>query len=112
MAMALAAIELVRREPQRRDSLWNNCRHLAEGLRALGFTVQSASPIVPVIIGDADKCMRVSERLLERGVFAQGIRPPTVAPGTSRLRITVMATHTAAHIDRMIRILQEVKGLT
>jgi 8-amino-7-oxononanoate synthase len=112
MAMALAAIELVRREPQRREALWRNCRHLTEDLRGLGFRVESASPIVPVIIGDADRCMRLSERLLGRGIFAQGIRPPTVPPGTSRLRITLMATHTDEHIDRMIKALEEVKALT
>ena len=112
MAMAIAAIDLVRREPQRRDALWKNCRRLTTGLRALGFPVESASPIVPVIIGDAGRCMRFSERLLERGVFAQGIRPPTVPSGTSRLRITLMATHTAEQIDRALETVKDVNALT
>jgi 7-keto-8-aminopelargonate synthetase-like enzyme len=63
---------------------------------------------LPLIIGDAGKCMRFSEQLLSRGIFAQGIRPPTVPEGTSRLRITVMATHTRAHIDRALEVFQEV----
>jgi 8-amino-7-oxononanoate synthase len=112
MAMAIAAIDLVRREPQRRDALWKNCRRLITGLRALGFPAQSASPIMPVIIGDAGRCMRFSERLLERGVFAQGIRPPTVPSGTSRLRITLMATHTAEQIDRALKTVKDVNALT
>ena len=109
MAMAIAAIDLVKCEPERRERLWRNCRILSEGLRAQGFHLgASASPILPLIIGDAGKCMRFSEQLLSRGIFAQGIRPPTVPEGTSRLRITVMATHTGAHIDRALEVFQEV----
>jgi 8-amino-7-oxononanoate synthase len=109
MAMAIAAIDLVKCEPERRERLWSNCRILSESLRAQGFHLgASASPILPLIIGDAGKCMRFSEQLLSRGIFAQGIRPPTVPEGTSRLRITVMATHTRAHIDRALEVFQEV----
>jgi 8-amino-7-oxononanoate synthase len=110
MAMAIAAVDLVRREPQRRETLWRNCRALKLGLGRLGYSLpESQSPILPLIIGDADKCMRYSERLLEREIFAQGIRPPTVPPGTSRLRITLMATHTTEHIDRAIEAFKKVK---
>jgi len=110
MAMAIAAIALVRREPERRETLWNNRRYLTISLRGLGLHAgASASAILPLIIGDAGNCMKFSERLLERGVFAQGIRPPTVPPGTSRLRITVMATHTRAHLDRALAVFKEVR---
>jgi 7-keto-8-aminopelargonate synthetase-like enzyme len=110
MAMAIAAIDVVKREPQRREALWQNCRQLTESLRALGFQLGvSSSPIVPLIIGDAARCMKFSEHLLERGVFAQGIRPPTVPPGTSRLRITLMATHTRDQIDRALKVFEEVR---
>ncbi|HXV47877.1 MAG TPA: 8-amino-7-oxononanoate synthase [Candidatus Binatia bacterium] len=110
MAMAMAAIDLVQREPERREALWRNCRALKEGLNSVGFFLgESQSPILPLIIGDADKCMRYCERLLEKGIFAQGIRPPTVPPGTSRLRITLMATHTRTHIDRAIEAFGELK---
>ncbi len=110
MAMALAAIDLVQREPQRREDLFNNCRRLKEGLRNLNFSVASGeSPIVPLIIGAAEKTMKFSERLLEKAVFAQGIRPPTVPPGTSRLRITLMATHTAEHIEKALDAIEQIK---
>src|SRR5262245_12492568 len=110
MAMAIAAIDLVQAEPERRDALWRNCRELKDGLRGLGFSLtESQSPILPLIIGDADRCMRFSERLLDQGIFAQGIRPPTVPPGTSRLRITLMATHTYAHLDRAIEGFKRTK---
>jgi 8-amino-7-oxononanoate synthase len=113
MAMALAAIDLVEHEPERREALWNNWRMLQAGLRELGFSLGSGeSPILPLVIGDAGKCMQFSERLLEKGIFAQGIRPPTVPPGTSRLRITLMATHTRAQIDRAIDTFRQVKEET
>jgi glycine C-acetyltransferase len=110
MAMAMAAIDLVQQEPERREALWNNCRMLQAGLRELRFSLGSGeSPILPLVIGDAGKCMQFSERLLEKGIFAQGIRPPTVPPGTSRLRITLMATHTRTQIDRAIDTFRQVK---
>jgi glycine C-acetyltransferase/8-amino-7-oxononanoate synthase len=56
------------------------------------------SPIVPLIVGDADAAMKACERALERGVFAQAIRPPTVPDGTSRLRLAVMASHTKSEL--------------
>jgi 8-amino-7-oxononanoate synthase len=104
VAAALAALELVKGEPWRRDALRANARRLARGLRATGYEVPGAddSHILPVIVGDADETMALSGQLLERGVFAHGIRPPTVPPGTSRIRATVMATHSDADIDQAI----------
>jgi 7-keto-8-aminopelargonate synthetase-like enzyme len=60
------------------------------------------------MIGEATQCMDLSANLLQRGLFAQGIRPPTVPPGTSRLRITLMATHRPEHIDQALGVFQEV----
>jgi 8-amino-7-oxononanoate synthase len=111
LAAAIAAIDLLYQEPQRRLALWHNIRALREGLRNLGFSLGSGeSQIVPLVTGDAEKCMAFSERLLEKGVFAQGIRPPTVPEGTSRLRITLMATHTHEHLHRALRAFEEVRG--
>lgn len=109
IAMALAAIELVEREPERRDRLWSNCRSMRQTLQHLGFAPgPSESPILPLIVGDAAKCMELSERLLQRGVFVQGIRPPTVPEGTSRLRITLMATHTLEQLERVFKVFKEI----
>ncbi len=111
MAMAMAALRIVEREPERRAVLRRNCQMLREGLQALDFSLgKSQSPILPLIVGDSGKCMALSERLLQKGVFAQGIRPPTVPPGTSRLRITLMATHTQEHLDRALSVFKEVQG--
>jgi len=59
-------------------------------------------PIQPLVIGDAARTMAVSRALFERGFWVAGIRPPTVPAGTSRLRITLSATHEAAHIDALL----------
>ncbi len=111
MAAALAAIDIVAREPERRAALWQNCRRLADGLQQLGFSVAAPqSPILPLILGDAERCMKLSARLLESGIFVQGIRPPTVPAGTSRLRITLMATHRPEHIDRALAAFAQIKN--
>jgi 8-amino-7-oxononanoate synthase len=110
MATAIEAIDLVEREPERREALWRNVEALKQGLTGLGFSLgESQSPILPLMVGDPARCMKFSERLLDRGVFAQGIRPPTVPPGTSRLRITVTATHTREQIDRAVEVFKEAK---
>jgi glycine C-acetyltransferase len=108
MAMAIAGIELVRKQPERREALRRKSRSLRAGLRALDYDVSDGGgQIVPLIIGDTGACMKLSAALLERGVFAQGIRPPTVPPGTSRLRITLMATHTEEHLRRALAAFDE-----
>ncbi|HEY7559403.1 MAG TPA: 8-amino-7-oxononanoate synthase [Candidatus Binatia bacterium] len=112
MAMAIAAIELVQKEPERRQTLRQNCETLRNGLRALDYKLgDSASQILPLIVGDAGACMKLSGYLLSRGIFAQGIRPPTVPPGTSRLRITLMATHTREHLRRALKTFEEASEL-
>jgi glycine C-acetyltransferase/8-amino-7-oxononanoate synthase len=92
--------------------LRQNCETLRNGLRALDYKLgDSASQILPLIVGDAGACMKLSGYLLSRGIFAQGIRPPTVPPGTSRLRITLMATHTREHLRRALKTFEEASEL-
>lgn len=103
MAAAQAAIGVILEEPARRRQLWDNVRYLHTGLSALGFTLPpEETPILPLLLGDAGLAMHLAEHLLAQGVFAPGIRPPTVPPGTSRIRITVMATHTRADLDKAL----------
>ena len=109
MAMGIAAIDLMKKEPERRQALRANCKQLRTGLKNLGFTLgNSQSQILPLIVGDTTQCMQLSEWLLEHGVFAQGIRPPTVPVGTSRLRITLMSTHTREQIDQALALFKQV----
>jgi len=98
-AAALAAVDIVRNQPERRTQLAANARCLQDGLRRLGADLGSEPcHIIPILIGDATQTMQLSERLLADGAFVQGIRPPTVPEGTSRLRLTVMSTHTQEDI--------------
>jgi 8-amino-7-oxononanoate synthase len=109
MAMAIAAINLIEQEPERRQALRDNCQILRAGLESLGYLLGTGqSQILPLMVGDATRCMKLSGDLLQRGIFAQGIRPPTVPAGTSRLRITLMATHTPEHIDQALKVFKEV----
>ena len=100
VAAGLAALDIIRREPRRRERLLDNARTLAADLRSLGLDLgDAAGHIIPVIIGDSTRCMRLAQQLLGEGVFVQGIRPPTVPPGTARLRVTPMSTHTPADLS-------------
>jgi glycine C-acetyltransferase/8-amino-7-oxononanoate synthase len=93
LAAALAALALLEAEPERVARLRANAEVLREALIAEGLAVGGGTQIVPLEVGDPERTMALCERLLERGVFAQGIRPPTVPTGSSRLRFSVMATH-------------------
>ncbi|MEX1142548.1 MAG: aminotransferase class I/II-fold pyridoxal phosphate-dependent enzyme [Thermoleophilaceae bacterium] len=99
VAAAMAALGLLREEPRRVERLQRNGRVLRDALAEQGLpTAPGDAPIVPLVVGDADAAVAASERALERGVFAQAIRPPTVPDGSSRLRLTVMASHTKTEL--------------
>ncbi len=102
LAMAGAAVDLVKREPERRCALRHNTDKLRNGLGRLGYTVGGSTQIIPVMVGEEQPCMELAARLLESGFYVQGIRPPTVPPGTSRLRATIMATHTNEQLDHAL----------
>ncbi len=105
VAAAMAALELLREEPRRVERLQRNARVLRETLSEEGLPTGSGdTPIVPVIVGAADDAVTASERALERGVFAQAIRPPTVPEGSSRMRLTVMASHTKTELREAAKI--------
>ncbi len=96
LAASQAAVEIVQAEEgdQLRERLHANTRFFRDSLVAAGFSIpDGTTQIVPLIIGPTDTTMQFSEALLAEGLFAQGIRPPTVPEGTSRLRFTLMATH-------------------
>lgn len=100
---AIAALRLVREADDARLTLLAHADTLRSSLRALGFEIPAGgSQILPVLIGDNERTMQLSAKLLARGVFVQGIRPPTVPEGTARLRLTPMATHRPEHIQRTI----------
>jgi glycine C-acetyltransferase/8-amino-7-oxononanoate synthase len=99
VAAALAAIELLEQQPRQIERLHQNALTLRAALVDEGFRIEHGeTQIVPLIVGDSHLTMDFCERALERGVFAQAIRPPTVPHGSARLRLAAMATHTAAEL--------------
>jgi 8-amino-7-oxononanoate synthase len=104
-AGVLAALDILQREPERRECLWNNTRRLQHGLRSLGFDIgPTRTPIVPVLIGPLEKTFLFWRKLFEAGVFTNPVVPPAVPPSLCRLRTSLMATHTAQQIDHALEV--------
>ncbi|MGI8968960.1 MAG: aminotransferase class I/II-fold pyridoxal phosphate-dependent enzyme, partial [Chloroflexota bacterium] len=103
-AACIAAIDVLLQEPERIEHLWDNTRYFKSGLQNLGLnTGASESPITPVIAGTGVKAIRLSDRLFEEGIFAQGIGYPVVPDAKSRVRTIVTATHTREDLDKALR---------
>lgn len=97
---SIKVVEIIEKEGFLRKRLSDNARYLREGLEEKGFdTLGSGTPIIPVLTKDPKVTMDFSRNLFREGIFVQGIRPPTVPEGASRLRATVMATHTKKDLD-------------
>jgi glycine C-acetyltransferase len=108
-AACLAAIDVLETEPQWMDRLWSNTRFFKAGLQALGFDIgASESPITPVIVGEGSLAVRLSDRLFNEGVFAQGITFPTVPRDKARVRTIVTACHTQAELQFALDAFQRV----
>ena len=103
---ALAALEIVRSDEgaELSGTLAARSRQLRSGLKNLDLAVlgDEDSPIVPVVVGEEHEAMSLYRSLLDEGVYAMAIRPPTVAPGTCRLRFTLSATHTIEMVDGVL----------
>ena len=109
IAVALEALDVIRHEPEARERLLANALWFQDRLRAAGFKVmESRTPIISLVIGEAEAAVLFSGQLYDRGIFVTAIRPPTVAPGTSRLRISIMATHTRADLERALNDIEAV----
>ncbi|SEG71698.1 8-amino-7-oxononanoate synthase [Marinobacterium lutimaris] len=107
----LASLKLVREESWRREKLQALIQRFRSGAQQLGYELMaSETPIQPIMIGDAAEAMRLSEGLETRGLFVSAIRPPTVPAGSSRLRVTLSATHSEQQVDRLLAALDELRG--
>lgn len=106
---ASKAIEIVQREPERRKQLGENVSYMRDSLLELGFdTGHSASPVIPIGVGEDAVAFRMAERLEEEGVFANPVVTPAVPPGRAMLRTSYMATHTREHLDFSLDALARV----
>jgi glycine C-acetyltransferase len=103
-AASIKAIELVRTRTELRRQLNDNARRFRDGMTALGFDlVPGHHPIVPVMLGDAERAVSMSEKLYENGVYATGFFYPVVPMGKARIRTQMSAAHTAEDIDFAIQ---------
>ncbi len=103
VAAASMAFRIIEKEPERRKRLWDNTHFWLNGLKSLGFdTGHSTTPVVPVIIGDAEKTFEMCRLLEEEGVFVSPVVPPAVPPGRALLRTSLMATHTQEQLERAL----------
>jgi 8-amino-7-oxononanoate synthase len=108
IASAVAALAVVEEEPELRARLRENANRLRQGITQLGFSVAGGeTQIIPLLVGDASLTMQMAALLLEEGVFIQGIRPPSVPQGTSRLRITVSAAHSPGEVAFALEALEK-----
>ncbi|HDS85013.1 MAG TPA: 8-amino-7-oxononanoate synthase [Phycisphaerales bacterium] len=106
-AGATEALNLIQSEPQRRVRLQQNAARLREQLTGIGLDIgQSTTHIIPILLGSSEKALAVSAALYEAGYYVAAIRPPTVPPGSARLRLSVQSGHTHAQLEGLCRAIQ------
>jgi len=106
IAASIAALNIIQEGPEIADRLWQNRERLFRGLHKAGFdTLNSETPIIPVIVGDTEKTMRFSDHLKNHHIYAPAIRPATVK--MPRIRFTVSAAHTDEDIDKVLEVLRK-----
>ena len=106
-ASSIAALDVLENDRTLLQSLRVNIAVFSKGLTAMGYTVESQTPIIPIITGAADLTMKFADALLKKGILAPGIRPPTVPDNKSRIRVSIMATHTKNQIERALSVFEE-----
>ncbi len=109
VASVIKALEIIEREPERRQRLWENTAYMKSEFSAMGFdTGESASPIIPLVVGDNMAAFKITMRLQEEGVFANTVVSPAVPEGRAMIRTSYMATHTRDHLDRSLEAFRKV----
>jgi len=105
-----ASIKLVQSENWRREHLAELIKQFRQSVAQMGYELMdSITPIQPIVIGDSHQAMQLSQQLLKLGVHVGAIRPPTVEPGTARLRITFNAEHSVAQLNQLLDALEKIK---
>jgi 8-amino-7-oxononanoate synthase len=109
VAAVMAALEVLESEPERLQQLWANTRRMTVGLKDMGYNLgNTATPILPVMIGDDLKCLQMCLSLQEEGIFVNPVVYPGVEIGNALLRVSLMATHSFAQIDRALEKFERV----
>lgn len=108
-ATVLAALEIIKTEPERRERLWKNTRKMLTGLKSMGYNIgTSETPIIPIHIGPEMKTLLFWRALYDAGIFANPVLPPAVPPNRSLIRTSYMATHTEDDTDQALEIFERV----
>jgi len=108
-ASLIAALNVIEIEPEIRERMWENVKHMRDGFHKIGFdTLTSETQIIPILIGSDENAIEFSRRLFEKGIFGPCVRWPAVEKGKARIRFTVMATHTKEQIDYLLKCCEEI----
>ncbi|MPQ30504.1 8-amino-7-oxononanoate synthase [Clostridium estertheticum] len=109
IAVSIKALEIIEEDEERRVKLLKTSNWFQNQLKVAGFNVmESKTPIIPILIGEVDKAVEFSKILLSQGVYVPAIRPPSVPRGTSRLRISLMATHSKEDLEEALVKIKEI----
>ncbi len=109
VAAAMAALEIIKSEPERQEALWDNTNYMASALQDLGFDINtSKTPIIPVYIRDNELTFRFNQRLYEEGIFVNPVVSPAVKSDASLIRLSIMATHTRSQLDEALEKIEKV----
>jgi 8-amino-7-oxononanoate synthase len=109
LAGALASLDVLESEPERRERLWSNTRRVTDGLRSLGFDIGATeTPVIPVIFGETMRALHVWRALFDAGVFTHPIVPPAVPANSARLRVSMSAEHSTEQVDRVLDVFARV----
>ena len=112
LTASIGAIKLIERQPSIRDDLNNNIQYIQDFLASSSFNyLKSVTPIIPIIIGDEEKALECSRFLLKNQIYVPAVRPPSVPKGQSRIRVTLMATHKKKHIDKIIKVMENLEKI-
>jgi len=109
VATVLAALKIMKAEPERRERLWKNARKMTNGLRAMGYNLgTTVTPVMPIHVGEDLKTLLFWRELYNAGIFSNAFVPPGVPPNHSLIRTSVMATHTDEDTDEALEIFEKV----
>ena len=109
MATVIKAIEIIQREPERRQQLWEHTEYMKREFTTMGFdTGDSESPVLPLVVGEDMVAFKMTMRLQEEGVFANPVVSPAVSEGRALIRTSYMATHTRDHLDQALEAISKV----
>jgi len=109
VAAVLACLDIMEKEPERRERLWEITKRMHRSFQELGFnTGNSQTPIIPIIIGEDEKTFAFWKALFENGVYANPVISPAVPPGMSLIRTSYMATHKDEELNRVLDVFEKV----